>query len=45
MNRLFSKVFRKDEGSTTIVFSLCFVSVLMACGAAIDFARWQNAMT
>lgn len=45
MNRLFSKVFRKDEGSTTVVFSLCFVSVVMACGAAIDFGRWQNAQT
>lgn len=45
MHHLISRLWKDRQGSTSVVFSLCVVSVVMACGAAIDFARWQDART
>lgn len=43
--KLISKLSRSKEGSTSVVFSICLFSVVLACGSAIDFVRWQNAKT
>ena len=45
MKHHFCRFMRTTDGSTTVVFSICLLSIVLACGAAIDYSRWNSAQT
>ncbi len=45
MMNVVRRLMNDGSGSTTVLFSLCLVVILIACGAAVDFVRWEDAKT